>query len=121
MASTSDVVTNCQSIAELYSSLKKLCASTTDNAGRQFQSVNEQLHYLWLMHIPSFEKWYQEQFVPSIRQYEQINGKSAAKAEKCKHLAELYSKNENLTEAFEYINEVCKQSLYLALSILLIH
>lgn len=108
MTPTSDVGTNCQTIAELYGSLKKLCASTTDNAGRQFQSVNEQLHYLWLMHIPSFEKWYQEQFVPSIRQYEQINGKSAAKAEKCKHLAELYSKNENLTEAFEYINEAIR-------------
>lgn len=94
-------------MAKLYESLKKLCDHATDNSSHHFKSVDEQLIYLWSEHVPSLEKWYLEKFVPSIRNYEQSIGKSAAKAEKCKQLAEHYSKNEEFVEkAFEFINEV---------------
>lgn len=106
MASPSDT-TECQSMGTLYVSLKKLCDYAADSSAHHFKSVDEQLNFLWSMHIPSLEKWYLQEFVPSIRSYEQSIGKSATKAEKCKQLAEHYSKNEEFVEnAFEYINEV---------------
>ena len=113
MSTSSSAPPDSRPIVALYNSLFKLCASAFDDFVRHFASVDEQLDYLWFSHLPNLERWYDEQFVPAMCQYEQMVAKCAVEASKCKQFAKLYSKNDHMTnKAFEYVNKVSTMSVF---------